>query len=180
LLFKYERAKKRLTEWFANGNKRTEKVLISTENLYQFKLEQYWNEQGIWLMTVKDKSFFEFNEDYLLENSSDLTTEDEEEVFISFSKYLLENKLEIGLKYLQKHTTHSNPFFRYQSARLLSNTNDINSIPFLEKLLNDTLQPETEMKIDWHGSGHSKKTQYPISRMAEIAIENIANNKGGS
>lgn len=175
LLFEYEREKMSLTEWFNNGNKRSEKLLISTDNLYQFKSEKFWNENGIWLMTINNDKLYEFNSSYLSEHSHDLNSEDEERIFILYAKQLLEEQYNIGVKYLQLNTTHKNPFFRYQCARLLSNTNNQESIIFLEKLLLDDLHPETKLSIDWHGHGSSKKTQYPISKMAQIAIENIKN-----
>lgn len=180
LLLFYDRDSKKFTEWFENGQKSSERELESTDNLYQFKREQYWNKDGIWLMTINDKIDFQFNDIFLLENSDKLDTEQEEKIFIHFSERLLINQLEIGLNFLRKNIKHKNPFFRYQVARLLSNTKDINSVPFLNELRNDNLQPQTKLNIMWDGRGQSKTTEYPISKMAKIAIENIQKNAKGS
>lgn len=180
LLLHYDRETMKLTEWFNNGVKSSEKNLESTNNLYKFKKEQFWNENGVWLMTITDKVNYQFNDYYLMENSDKLYTEQEEKVFIHFSESLLSNNFQTGLSFLKRHIRHINPFFRFQVARLLGKTNDINSIPFLEELLHDDLQPTTNLKIEWDGTGSSKKTEYSISKMAEIAIENIKNKTKGS
>lgn len=177
LLFEYDKEKMSFIEWFKNGNKISEKYLISSDNLYQFNSEKFWNENGIWLMTITNQDHYEFNNAFLLEHSFELDSKNEEKIFLLFSQQLLNKQYKNGIKYLQLNTTHKNPFFRYQAARLLSKTDDLKSIIFLEKLLSDHIQPQTELSLEWDNTGSSTKTEHPISKMAQIAIENIKTNK---
>ncbi len=127
-------------------------------------------------MTVKNKTFFYFNESYLLQFTSKLDLKDHENVAVKFAENLIENNKETALLYLHQMTIHPNPFFRYQAARLLEKIPDKSSIPYLESLLNQHIQPETKMTIDFQGFGNSSKTAYTIAKMAEIALNQIKNN----
>lgn len=173
LLFMFESNTMTAKEWFVNGNIRSEKKMILAGMFYVAVSEKYWTENGIWLMTTAKEKDPGFNADHLLNFSFELNTPEEEKAFIHYAQHLLETETNIGIEYLQKNTQHNNPFFRYQAVRLLGTTTDKSSIPFLEALLNDHLQPQKEMTIDWQGTGHSSQTEFTIAKMSGIAINNI-------
>lgn len=173
LLFEYTKSNKTFKEWYENGVLSSEKILYSTDNYYQFESEKYWDQNKVWLMSVKDKTDYEFNTKYLLENSFQLHTAEQENIFIQFAEHLYKIDENSALDFLHKNIEHPDAFFRYEAARLLGNIKNIKSIPYLEQLLNDNSQPARGPITNWLESSLSCKTQFPICKMAEIALENI-------
>lgn len=175
LLLEYNRDNKSVKEWFTNGVISSIKILYETDNYYQFQSEDHWNKENIWLMSVTDKTNFLFNEDYLMNHSFDLETEQQNDIYCDFLRKLLEKDVEKALSYLHKNLEHPEPSFRYDTIRLLNKINDIGSIPFLEKRLDDNIKPEEKMVFHWgsDGSAHSRGFECTIAKLAKTVLEDI-------
>lgn len=173
LLFKFDRKNKELIYWNDKGIKYAHKKLIDGDNVYQFTEERFWNENGEWLMTVTNKTEYEFNTPYLMEKTSELETEEHGRIIQEFSKFLISNNKKLALFYLHKLTFHKTPFFRYYAAYHLSEINDESSIPFLKNLLEEHIQPERESIIDWQDIGHEIRAGCSIAEMASKTLKNI-------
>lgn len=173
LLFEYNKKDKEIKSWYENGQQSFHKCLEHEDNPYQFSQEMHWNEDGVWLMTVKEKVNFEFNHHYLMQHTHELHTTEQELIIIEFSKYLIAHHTKTALYYLHELIYHSKPFYRYHAAWLLGKVCNQSSIRYLEDLLDDHLQPETDMYIDWKDSGHSSKAACTIAEMAKTTIEKI-------